>query len=560
MDSIYSMSRGRSPAEHQQALTAPRQVQTQPDPAKLWADKYFGTQKYQGSAQTAPRQIYGGQDEGLAAMGVPNATGAVERQVVNGPNIQPDIPTGNEPSAQGETLPLQQAVDFTGQDMAPAGWKYEKPPEMPSDPTNDTKKYTPEHVATGSQAITYGMQNTMPAPSSPVQAQTQAADHDKMQQDLQAIAGAKSPKTAWKELKQDPFYKNSDFYTGLMNVGLAIMSGANPMQAFQAGQGQMEKAQMSTQLGQNRQALIDQGYAPASVEAAITSGDSSKLKMQEMSDQDKMQAENDIWSKRQQYSQDVAEQNRQQENTEWDRRNAINQANQLAQQAAADKRYAQRSQDQLERSKALIDYRSNQKAADAAAKAASYDFDSRTINAETRAPEYKNVNQWSAKTGYFNAAKTDMDQLKEAVKNGDNQKARAMYQQVLINAARGEVGDNRSLQGADLHDFASDPSVVVTKGNELSLKAGFAPTEAQISYLEKGISGGLKTADENVAKLKSQRIQSLAKTMDPKRATALVNRAYGGGWHDPLNAFDTQVTQSDKVGALSSGNPDLNGF
>ncbi|MCS5737296.1 hypothetical protein, partial [Herbiconiux daphne] len=62
MDStIYASRVGASPQQYTNNINQ-RNVQPAPrvDPAAQWADRVFGTQKYRGSAQNAPHNIYGG--------------------------------------------------------------------------------------------------------------------------------------------------------------------------------------------------------------------------------------------------------------------------------------------------------------------------------------------------------------------------------------------------------------------------------------------------------------------------------------------------------------------
>ena len=124
--------------------------------------------------------------------------------------------------------------------------------------------------------------------------------------------------------------------------------------------------------------------------------------------------------------------------------------------------------------------------------------------------------------------------------------------------ARGEIGENRSLQGSDLAEFAEDPSIPIRTINDVKLKAGFTPTLDALRYVKKGIDIGIKSMDYNIDKTKEQRIRANAVTLGPRKATALVNRAFGGGFHDPLNAFDTEAQQAGVTVAGRSGS--LSGY
>lgn len=573
---IYASRVGRTPDQATFMANNPPRPQPVYNPAAQWAPSSVRSVVDDWRKRDDERLAQQTQSMSDALRQSNNPPGV---QVVHGSNIQNDLPTGNEaplqsngPSAPVDTLPLQQAqvasggVDV-GQDMAPPGWKYDAPP-MPKDPTNGVKSYTPEHVSNAQDAITFSMQNVLPPAQTPVQQATQAQDHAKMQSDIQYVASAKNPKTAWQELKKEPFYKNSDFYTGMMNVGLAIMSGANPMQAYQAGKESMDKASMSSQLGGNRQALIDQGYSPASVEAAITSGDVSKLRMQEMSDEDKMAAMDDQWARRQDYANQLGAQQTEAANAEWDRRNAINQQNQMQLQQAADRRAQERMAASEAQQKRMVDYRAEKKQEAAKQAAESFDFGSRDINAEKNTPEGANIRQWATKKGYFTAADKEHQIAQDAIaayeKEGgeaNRQKAVAAFKQLIFNLARGEIGENRSLQGSDLAEFAEDPSIPVRTVNDIKLKAGFTPTLDALRYVKAGIDTGIDSMNYNIDNTKEQRIRAVAKTLGPRKATALVNRAFGSGWHDPLNAFGTGDEAPSRQGALSgAGSDDLNGF
>ncbi|MFW3388413.1 UNVERIFIED_CONTAM: hypothetical protein RF648_20710, partial [Kocuria sp. CPCC 205274] len=154
--------------------------------------------------RNAPTYIYGGGDNSA--------------QVVQGANAQPDIPVGTMPQQPEQHAQAAQAPSLADRiantPMPPVSMSPESaaafkddasmeaaglsptlpttPPKMPKDPTDGKKEYDPNSIFTGQKAITYGMQNNMPQAQSPVQAQTQAADHDRMQQDLQYVAAAKN--------------------------------------------------------------------------------------------------------------------------------------------------------------------------------------------------------------------------------------------------------------------------------------------------------------------------------------------------------------------------------
>lgn len=255
-------------------------------------------------------------------------------------------------------------------------------------------------------------------------------------------------------------------------------------------------------------------------------------------------------------------------NAEWDRRNAINQQNQMQLQQAADRRAQERMAASEAQQKRMVDYRAEKKQEAAKQAAESFDFGSRDINAEKNTPEGSNIKQWATKKGYFTAADKEHQIAQDAIaayeKEGgeaNRQKAVAAFKQLIFNLARGEIGENRSLQGSDLAEFAEDPSIPVRTVNDIKLKAGFTPTLDALRYVKAGIDTGIDSMNYNIDTTKEARIRAVAKTLGPRKATALVNRAFGSGWHDPLNAFGTGDEAPSRQGALSgAGSDDLNGF
>lgn len=444
----------------------------------------------------------------------------------------------------GAPQPTQGGVDSfkDEQTMADRGLlPTSAPRQISENPTNDTKQYSQAALSNGLQSVDIGISSQNP--QNAMSAESQNLDASRIKSDMASIAQSKDPKAAWQEVKQDPFYKNSNFYTGMMNTGLAIMSGANPMQAFQAGSQAMENAEVKDQLKNNREYLLQQ-YTPDSVAAAIAAGDPKLLRQQQMSDADRMDATN----------------------AEWERRNAITSAQDDkrfsqrldASNKAAEARIAQQDkmmQARFNQQKELLNERDRIKQAAAAKAASDYNFTSRDLNAEKNTPEGSVIKSWSVKQGYFDAAKKDLDLARDAIARGDSQAAAAAYQQAAFNSARGEIGENRSLQEADVSGFAEDPSIFTKGTNKISLKAGWSPTLRAIEYLEKANDVGSKSADSNIQRIKIQRIKSVARTLGKDRATALVNRAYGSGFHDPYGVFDEvgeNEVKSRTGGALSS--------
>lgn len=455
---------------------------------------------------------------------------------ISGGNLA-GIDIGSPQPTQGGTEAFKDEQTMADNGLLPTS----APKQISQNPTNDTKQYSQAALSNGLQSVDIGISSQNP--QNAMSAESQNLDASRIKSDMASIAQAKDPKAAWQEVKQDPFYKNSNFYTGMMNTGLAIMSGANPMQAFQAGSQAMENADVKDQLKNNREYLLQQ-YTPDSVAAAIAAGDPKLLRQQQMSDADKMDATN----------------------AEWGRRNAITSAQEdqrfaqrlEASNRAADARSAQQEKLQNARfaqQKELLNEKDRIKQAAAKAAADDYNFTSRDLNAEKNTPEGSVIKSWSVKQGYFDAAKKDLELARDAIAKGDPQAAAAAYQQAAFNSARGEIGENRSLQEADVSGFAEDPSIFTKGTNKISLKAGWSPTLRAIDYLDKANDVGSKSADSNIQRIKIQRIKSVARTLGKERATALVNRAYGSGFHDPYGVFEEageNEVRSRTGGALST--------
>lgn len=421
------------------------------------------------------------------------------------------------------------------------------PPRKPLEETD--KKFSPVQVEQAQNVINT-LANSNPAPEGMAGA-TRAKDQERINNDIMEVAKAKDPAQAWNELQKQPFYQKSSFYTGLMGVGLSIMSGKSPIEAFQIGSGLAAQDETKQQLEANRDALLEQGYSQDSVAAAIASGDPSLLKLRQMSPQEKMA---------------LAAQDEERANREWDRRQQI-QENSMRERAAETRRAAEeRANAQFEKQKELIGYRDQVKADRAEKAAQSFTFNPKEVRLAQNTAEGTVAKQWAEKAGLFNQSHKDLDLADKAVKDKDYQTARSAYMQAIMNSARAEIGANRSLQADDLAHFAEDPSIFVKVGNTWSLKAGYRPSDAALSYARKQATVGATSAEKGVKDAKKATIEAyIGSGMDKKRATALVNRAIpSAGFYDPFGTFESEAeaavggdaTNPRLTGALSSAPAD----
>ena len=454
-----------------------------------------------------------------------------EQQGVAAPASLAGVDAGINPGDEGSMMPP---------DAAPASSPL--PVTAPAKPIEESdKEFAPEQVEQAQ-----GVMNTIASgvpQGEGMSGATRAADQERVNQDILKVAQSKNPADAWKTMQKQPFYQNSSFYTGLMGVGLSIMSGKSPIEAFQIGSGMASQDEAKQQLELNRDNLIEQGYSQDSVAAAIASGDPSMLKMRQISPQEKMA---------------LAAQDEARANQEWDRRQQI-QDQSVRERAAETRRAAEERADaQFNKQKELIGYRDQVKADRAEQAANSFNFSTKELRNVQNTAEGSVAKQWAEKAALFKQSHKDLDLADKAIKDGDYQSARTAYMQAIMNSARAEIGANRSLQADDLSHFAEDPSIFVKTGNTWSLKAGYRPSDAALSYARKQATVGASSADKGVLESKKATIDAyIGSGMDKKRATAVVNRGIpSGGFYDPYKTFDAEADEA--VGGAAT-NPKLNG-
>ncbi|WIW36224.1 hypothetical protein [Escherichia phage pEC-N1203-2Af.1] len=458
-----------------------------------------------------------------------------------------DIPNDVQPQAQqAVTLPEfenQETMQAAG--LSPSSIPPESEPLPVTPPTKPLEagpmEFTPSQVEQAQGVINTLAQGQDAGDG--MTAATRAKDQERVNNDILQVAKAKDPSEAWNKLQKEPFYQNSSFYTGLMGVGLSIMSGKSPIEAFQIGQGMANQDETKKQLEANRDALIEQGFSQDSIAAAIANGDPSLLKMRAV---DPAQKEA-LYAAREE-----------RQNAEWDRRQQI-QEQAMRERAEETRRAAEKRTDMnFERQKELIGYRDKVKAERAEQVAQSFNFPTKEIRNAQNTAEGTIAKQWAEKGGLFNQSNKDLDLADKAVKDKDYQTARSAYMQAIMNSARAEIGSTRSLTEEDLGHFAEDPSIFIRVGNKFALKSGWRPTDSALAYARKQANVGHTSAMKGVADAKRDTINAyVGSGMDKKRATALVNRAIpSGGFYDPLGVFSDEA--EDYVGGAAT-NPKLNG-
>lgn len=144
-----------------------------------------------------------------------------------------------------------------------------------------------------------------------------AALHDQADAEIKRILSSSDPQSEWAAASQDPFWQQNDFYSGMIGVGLSLMSGSTPIEAFKAGTGMQQQQAAKDELKRNKGYLLDR-YSADSVASAIASGDASMLKPKGQSVKEKMELELALDTrKRAQTLEDEAR-----ANSEYDRRQA----------------------------------------------------------------------------------------------------------------------------------------------------------------------------------------------------------------------------------------------
>ena len=123
-----------------------------------------------------------------------------------------------------------------------------------------------------------------------------ASIHDEALKQINSILNSNDPQSKWQEQQDKPFWQRNDAYAGLIGVGLSLLSGASPIEAFQAGEGMRTTQARKDELANNKAYLLDR-YSADSVAQALASGDASLLKEKGMSQKDQFalqQAQGDL--------------------------------------------------------------------------------------------------------------------------------------------------------------------------------------------------------------------------------------------------------------------------
>ncbi|XGI80680.1 hypothetical protein ACED16_02610 [Enterobacter hormaechei] len=453
------------------------------------------------------------------------------------------------PRMPGEYTPNKSL--FTDNSKQASAMEY-KPTQSPVMPKTFNLQDAHEAIESSRPALVPGDGSVMDA--------TANQTVDDVKSNLTAIANAKDPDAVAASIMSQPGYGSGGFAGGLMNMGLAIMSGANPMQATQAGiegakyfEGEDRKSRMSEYLRQNAKDLINQGYSANSISAAIASGDNSLLQMKQLSPAEKR-------------AQDLQDQQTEFQNRLTLQNNSINAQADRDDKRAETARIAQDAKEAAAEKKAQAQADQKQKTLNA--KYYMVDDNPVMTNSEFNGlkTSFQRVhNALGVKNSAFDQANTNLQDARDAKASGDDIASTAAYRQSLEQYVKGIMGSgNRSLDDKQLESLGVDPAWLRNKTGAITLAAGFSPTDDNIKYIQSAIDTDSKASNKEANRLVKDEIDRLVKTrnMDVPTATKVANGyasvTLGSHTYDPYGVFGEPTTDSSNSvqasnGALSSG-------
>lgn len=246
-----------------------------------WANKYFGSKPYEGrqAQRTAPRNIYGGAGDhsinASAGMGT----------IVHGANLQPDIPGQlKRPMNRAYVAPPpMQRATVSAPAQAPSPVTNTTAPQQAQSTTTTTQPPSPPKHGDAYQFID-AAGNAVKIGDGGVHDQSVDTGIQKVKSDYQRYQNAENPDAVREDIENDPWYASNSLWKGIFSAAAAAASGANPMQAYQAGltgiqQGEEEDTRNSLRENavKNRDQLL-QMYTPDSVAAYELTGDQAQLR------------------------------------------------------------------------------------------------------------------------------------------------------------------------------------------------------------------------------------------------------------------------------------------
>lgn len=427
-----------------------------------------------------------------------------EQQGISTPTGLAGIDAGINPGDEGSMMPA---------DVAPASNPL--PVTAPAKPIEESdKEFAPEQVEQAQ-----GVMNTIASgvpQGEGMGGATRAADQERVNQDILKVAQSKNPAEAWKTMQKQPFYQNSSFYTGLMGVGLSIMSGKSPIEAFQIGSGMASQDEAKQQLELNRDNLIEQGYSQDSVAAAIASGDPSMLKMRQVSPQERLA---------------IAAQDEARANQEWDRRESIrNQSSIDANKRSFDNQMALATA-RGEISRENAQFKSEHSVRKTSPKwEKSEELGGITPNFRDKLQQsYRPViNVLSSRNKWMAPTEAAISKLGTGATSQENA---AQQRAAIENLTKLIQGGLASINGEVMNELTGDPDWVNNKLNKISMMSGQGPTDANIKWL-KALGTEIQEIDKEATKYQvAPLVESLMldAKLPPENAIRAANSVFAPG-------------------------------
>ncbi|MCX8289117.1 hypothetical protein [Enterobacter pseudoroggenkampii] len=367
------------------------------------------------------------------------------------------------------------------------------------------------------------------------------AQRDQAKQDLSQIYHAKDPDAVAAAIMSQPGYETGSFMGGMASMGLAVMSGASPMEAFQAGiQGQEyfdakdRKSRMSDYLKQSTRDLLDAGYSPNSISAAIAEGDNSLLKMRQLSPEEKR-------------AQELSDETR--ANSEWDRRTAVNQENSALNDQRSHNYRMEETQNRATSQGIVIDgqtitepgiYKdkignthtvgmsSTGKLNDKVVGGGENWEPSRSDSTTERGYGKAFQTKFGDRETTFNIAQKNIDAYSNAKTDAERASSFRLAAETAYKAIQGS--STAKVEQKDIDELTGRPGYFQLKGDQIVLASGGVPSQEAIDYLQAMISRDREAVVETIRDEKYSRMdQLIASGKTPAQAAKLINAHWRAG-------------------------------
>lgn len=169
--------------------------------------------------------------------------------------------------------------------LTPSNFAYSEPPALPVEQPDMAPQQTLPDAAQVATVV-----NSLGEQARPTDSPSGASIHDEAMSQINAILGSQDPQAAWQEAQETPFWQNNSLYSSLGALGLSLLSGATPIEAFNNAEAARQSQSMKDQLKNNRAYLLER-YTADSVANAIASGDTKALQPKQMSQKDQIALE-----------------------------------------------------------------------------------------------------------------------------------------------------------------------------------------------------------------------------------------------------------------------------